>query len=118
MPTVLDTLSIDAFPRFLTRVSGLRSICPALSTALVVANLTENTSGELTGAEQEALAEAERLLPAWSGRAFIAKSRIRHFTTLAQAAGRNVGYLTDTRYVRPAFDALGREIETHLGAQL
>jgi cellulose biosynthesis protein BcsQ len=117
VPTVLDSLSVDAFQRFLTRMSGLRALAPGLSKALIVPNLTENTSSELTKAEDEAMQEARKVLSAWSGHAYITEARLRHFTQLSQVAGRNVGYLTNKQFVKPAFDALGAEVHQHLGAR-
>lgn len=117
VPTVLDSLSVDAFQRFLTRMSGLRALAPGLSKALIVPNLTENTSLELTQAEDVALQEAKQVLSAWSGHAYITKARLRHFTQLSQVAGRNVGYLTNKQFVKPAFDKLGEEVFRHLGAK-
>ena len=108
IPTVLDSLSVDAVGRFLRRMNGLRSLAPALATVCVVPSLTQETS--LKPDEQAALIEARQGLPNWSGTAHITDSFIRHFPTLAKIAGREIGYISDRRYVRPAFDALGEEI--------
>ena len=70
----------------------------------------------MTAAEEAALQEAKIALSRWSGDAYITDARIRHFTTLSRVAGRDIGYLTDKRYVKPAFDALGSEIAKHMGA--
>ncbi len=113
IPTVLDSLSVDAVGRFLRRMNGLRGLAPALATVCVIPSLTQETS--LKPDEQAALSEARQGLPNWSGTAHISKSFIRHFPTLARVAGREVGYISDKRYVRPAFDALGEEVSGYLG---
>lgn len=108
VPTVLDSLSVDAVGSFLARVNtSFRSLNPALEFAGVVGTLTK--AGNLNSPEQKALNEARLTLPLWGGRSHLFASRIRHFAALSQAAGRDVGYLQD-RTVRRAFDALGDEL--------
>lgn len=65
VPTVPDSLSVDAVGRFLARMSKLRNIMPALTDALVVPSLTEES--KLKDAEQLALTEARTYLANWSG---------------------------------------------------
>jgi chromosome partitioning protein len=113
VPTVPDSLSVDAVGRFLRRMSGIRHLAPALAHVCVIPSLTQETN--LKPDEQEALAEARLSLSNWSGTAYITTNHIRHFPTLARVAGREVGYLSDKRYVRPAFDMLGVELSERLG---
>lgn len=113
IPTILDSMSVDAVARFLRRMNGLRSLAPALSTVCVVPSLTQAT--KLTTDEEAALAEARAALPNWSGNAHITSAFIRHFPTLSRIAGREIGYVSDKRWVRPAFDALGDELTSKLG---
>jgi cellulose biosynthesis protein BcsQ len=116
IPTVLDSLSVDAVGRFLRRMNGLRSYAPALSTVCVIPSLTQES--KLRDDEVAALSEVRQSLPNWSGTAHIANSFIRHFPTLAKVAGREIGYISDKRFVRPAFDALGAEITQRVELRL
>lgn len=113
IPTVPDSLSVDAVGRFLARMTKLRSMAPALTDALVIPSLTEES--QLRPAEVEALREAKSYLSNWSGGAFVTETFIRHFTTLAKSAGREIAYVTDKQHVRPAFDKLGTEVSSRLG---
>lgn len=113
VPTVLDSLSVDAVGRFLRRMNGLRSLAPALSTVCVIPSLTQ--AATLKADEEAALAEARLSLPNWSGNSHIVSAIVRHFPTLAKIAGREVGYISDKRYARPAFDALGLEVSRYIG---
>lgn len=113
VPTVPDSLSVDAVGRFLSRMTNIRSLTPALSTALVVPSLTQAT--KLRDDERSAIEEARVLLSNWSGNAYITDTFVRHFPTLSKIAGREIGYIADKRWVAPAFDALGDEIVRRLG---
>ncbi len=113
IPTVLDSLSVDAVGRFLRRVSELRSLAPGLVTVSVVPSLTQGT--KLRPDEEDARSEVSLALTNWSGTAGITKAFIRHFPTLSKIAGRDVGYISDRRYARPAFDALGAEVSAQVG---
>jgi cellulose biosynthesis protein BcsQ len=116
VPTVLDSLSVDAARRFLQRMSGLRGLAPALSTVCVVPSLMEDT--KRTQSEEAALIEARAALSSWSGTAYITDASIRFFTTLSKVAGRDLGYITDKKFVKPAFDALGEEVSTRIGLKV
>jgi chromosome partitioning protein len=116
VPTVMDSLSVDAARRFLQRMSGLRSLSPGLSTVCLVPSLTE--ANKLTDSEEAALLEANNALSSWSGAAHIADAHVRFFPTLSKVAGRDIAYVTDKRYVRPAFDALGDELVNRMGLKL
>lgn len=113
VPTVLDSLSVDAVGRFLRRLNGFRSIAPALENVFIIPSLTQET--KLKPDEVAALGEVRYGLKNWAGNAHIAQTHIRHFTTLAKVAGREIGYISDGRYVRPAFDALGAEVAELVG---
>lgn len=113
VPTVPDSLSVDAVGRFLRRMSELRAIYPALTNVSVIPSLTQEF--KFRPAEEAALAEASLALTNWSGASNITKAFIRHFPTLSKIAGREVGYISDSRYVRPAFDSLGDEISERIG---
>lgn len=113
VPTVPDSLSVDAVSRFLRRMSGLRSLAPALSHVLVVPSLTQES--KLKPDETAAIDEVRAGLPNWTGNAQVTENFIRHFTTMAGIAGRDIGYVKDARYIRPAFDRLGDEIVSKMG---
>ena len=113
VPTVPDSLSVDAVRRFLVRMNNLRSLAPALTSVGIVPSLTQETT--LKADEIDALAEARSHLSHWSGTGYVADTFIRHFPTLAKTAGREVGYISDKKWVRPAFDALGAELTKRLG---
>ena len=113
VPSVPDSLSIDAVARFLRRASTFRPYNPALVTAAVVPSLTQEA--RLRPDEAEALEEARIALSNWNGKAYILDSFIRHFPTLAKVAGREVAYLSDKRWVKQAFDNLGAEISEKFG---
>jgi chromosome partitioning protein len=107
VPTVLDSLSVDAAASFLARTNAsFRSLNPALSSVGIVATLTEGS--RLTAPEQAAMKEAKKALTNWPG-SRIFNARLRHFRALTQAAGNDIAYLKD-RGVRQAFDALGDEL--------
>ena len=108
VPTVLDSLSVDATASFLTRASAsFRPLNPALEFAGVVGTLTKNTN--LSRPEAAALESARNALALWEGRSHLFRNRIRHFTALSEAAGLDLGYLRDAN-VRRAFDSLGNEL--------
>jgi cellulose biosynthesis protein BcsQ len=113
VPTVPDSMSVDAVGRFLRRMSELRAIYPALTNVSVIPSLTQES--KLRPDEEAALAEASLALTNWSGASNITKAFIRHFPTLSKIAGREVGYISDKRYVKPAFDNLGDEISERMG---
>jgi cellulose biosynthesis protein BcsQ len=112
VPTVPDSLSVDAVGRFLARMTKLRGMAPALTDVLVVPSLTRET--KLRKDEIEALQEAKVHLSNWSGGALVTDTFIRHFPTLARTAGREIGYLVDSQYIRPAFEALANEVAAKL----
>jgi cellulose biosynthesis protein BcsQ len=116
IPTVPDSMSVDAVGRFLRRMNGLRSLAPALGTICVVPSMIQDVRPN--DDEIAALSEARLSLSNWSGNAHITEAYIRHFPKLAKYAGRDIGYLKDNRLIRPAFDALGREIEARIGLSL
>jgi cellulose biosynthesis protein BcsQ len=108
VPTVLDSLSVDAAASFLSRANAsFRSLNPALDFAGIVGTLTKATN--LNDAEEKAMGDAKLALPLWGGRSHLFQSRIRHFVALSRSAGRDLGYLND-RAVKRAFDALGDEL--------
>jgi cellulose biosynthesis protein BcsQ len=108
IPTVLDPLSVDAVGRLVERANELfRPLNPGLEFAGVIGSLTE-TSG-LTPVEERALDQAQAALGAWPGESHLFHNRVRHFRALAEAAGRNIGYLND-KGVKAAFNAIGQEL--------
>lgn len=108
VPTVLDSLSVDAAGLFLTRANtSFRTLNPALDFAGVVGTLTKQT--KLNDAEEKAMGEAKQALREWGGRSHFFESRIRHFLALSRSAGRDLGYLNDAG-VKATFDALGDEL--------
>ena len=111
VPTILDALSVDAVGRFLQRVNLFRQLNPALQSAGVVGTLTEQTI--LRPREREALLTAKTSLAYWHGRAHVFNQNIRHFSALARAAGKEIGYLEsgrEGREVQAVFNELGSEI--------
>jgi cellulose biosynthesis protein BcsQ len=116
VPTVLDELSAETVRRFLQRVNTkLRPLNPALAFAGIVGTITEQT--KLKDHEEKALEIAARGLELWDGNPgnkHVFRNHIRHYTTLAQTAGRKIGYFED-KYVKNAFDALGGELADKLG---
>ncbi|HXE86510.1 MAG TPA: AAA family ATPase [Hyphomicrobiaceae bacterium] len=111
VPTILDALSVDAVGRFLQRVNRFRQLNPALEFAGVVGTLTEQTG--LLPREREALDSAKTALAYWHGRAHVFNRNIRHFSALAKAAGKAIGYLEggrEGREVQAVFNELGSEI--------
>jgi cellulose biosynthesis protein BcsQ len=112
VPTVPDSMSVDAAMRFLKRMSELRGLAPALGVACIIPSLTQET--KLKREEQEALAEAKLQLGNWSGIGHIAAASIRHFAAISKTAGREIGY-TGEATVRATFDALGDEIAKLVG---
>ncbi len=113
VPTVPDSLSVEAVGRFLTRMTKLRSMAPLLSKVCVVPSLTQET--RLRNDEKLALDEARGNLANWSGSGHVTDAFIRHFPTLAKGASREIGYVADRRFIKPAFDALGDEISLRFG---
>jgi cellulose biosynthesis protein BcsQ len=115
VPTILDELSAETVRRFLQRVNTkLRSLNPALNFAGVVGTMTEQS--KLKPHEEKALEIAERGLQLWDGNQgnkHKFKNHIRHFTALAQTAGRKIGYFENSD-VQQAFNALGNEIADKL----
>lgn len=108
VPTVLDSLSVDASGQFLARANTtFRSLNPTLHFAGIVGTLTKQS--KLNDAEEKAMGEAKEALREWGGRSHFFQSRIRHFVALSRSAGRDLGYLNDTG-VKAAFDALGDEL--------
>jgi cellulose biosynthesis protein BcsQ len=101
VPTILDALSVDAVGRFLQRVNLFRQLNPALEFS------------SLRPREREALDTAKKALAYWHGRAHVFNKNIRHFSALAKAAGKEIGYLTggsEGREVQAVFNELGSEI--------
>ena len=108
VPTVLDSLSVDAAASFLARTnSSFRPLNPSLEFAGIVGTLT--MANNLNRVEQSALDDARSALANWEGRSHLFDNRIRHFVALSRAAGSDIGYLTDGK-VRSAFNALGNEL--------
>lgn len=108
MPTVPDALSVDATSRFLTRANLFRQLNPALWRAGIVTSMSEVTA--LRDYELTAMNDARLALANWNGTSGqVFKQNIRHFTSLARAAGKSVGYIQD-KAVKAVFDELGREI--------
>jgi cellulose biosynthesis protein BcsQ len=111
VPTILDSLSVDAVGSFLSRANGFRPFNKGLEFAGVIASNTYRTAlspNEVTGRDSAKLALAE-----WHGRSHMFERNIRHFEDLARAAGRGIGYV-DYPQVRTVFDALGDEISEQL----
>jgi chromosome partitioning protein len=114
IPTVLDSLSVDAVASFLTRASTtFRPLNPCLDFAGIVGTLTKQA--RLNDVERRAFEEARLALSYWAGRSHLFESKLRHFTALSRAAGRDIGYLEDAG-VRRAFDAIGDELIGQLSA--
>lgn len=111
VPTVLDGLSADAVGNFLQRANKFRELNPALEFAGVIGTITEETA--LTDVEELGLQQATLALSHWDGESHMFKQRLRHFRALSRAAGKSIGYLTDTK-VAQAFDALGKELATQV----
>jgi len=112
VPTVLDELSAETVRRFLQRVNTvLRPLNPALTFAGVVGTMTE--LAKMKPHEERALEIAKRGLQMWEGNQHVFQNHIRHFTALAQTAGKRIGYL-ENKLVQEAFDALGNEIADKL----
>jgi chromosome partitioning protein len=111
VPTVLDDLAVDAVGRFLQRCNRYRQFNPALRQAAIVGTLTQFAS--LTADELSAREGLQMGLAYWGAESHIINRNILHFTALARAAGKEIGYLED-RAVRRAFDELGTEIVERL----
>lgn len=108
LPTVPDVLSVDATNRFITRANLFRQLNPALRLTGIVTSMSEETA--LKNFEATAMNDAKLALANWSGNpGLVFKQNIRHFTSLARAAGKSIGYIDD-KAVRTVFDELGREI--------
>lgn len=108
IPTVPDSLSVDATSRFLTRANLFRTLNPALRHVGIVASMSSET--RLKDYEVTAMQDAKQSLSGWHGApGTVFKRNIRHFTTLARAAGKSIGYIEDTA-VRQVFNELGEEI--------
>lgn len=112
VPTVPDSMSVEAVGRFLRRMSGLRSLAPALSKVLIVPSITQETT--LRAEEEAALKEARLALANWSGTSYITDAFVRHMPTLSKIAGREIGYVSDKRWIRSVFKKLGDEISARL----
>jgi len=111
VPTILDALSVDAVGRFLQRVNIFRKLNPALEFAGVIGTLTEQD--RLKPNERDALDDAKAALAYWQGRGYAFERNVRHFSLLARAAGKEIGYLQsgrNGREVRAVFDELGAQI--------
>jgi cellulose biosynthesis protein BcsQ len=108
LPTVPDALSVDATNRFLQRANLFRSINPALRNIGVIVSMSE--LDKLKPYETAAIGDARLALAHWNGLPGVIFNRnIRHFSSLAQAAGKQIGYVEDAK-VRSVFDQLGSEI--------
>jgi cellulose biosynthesis protein BcsQ len=107
IPTVADSLSVDATTRFLQRANLFRPLNPGLNLAAIVASLTDVSV--LKQYEQSAMNDAKAQLAQWHGRGMVFERNIRYFASLSKAAGKSIGYIDD-REVRAVFDELGAEV--------
>jgi cellulose biosynthesis protein BcsQ len=107
IPTVADSLSVDATTRFLQRANLFRPLNPALNQAAVVASLTDVSV--LKPYEQAAMDDAKAHFSQWHGRGVVLTRNVRYFASLSKAAGKSIGYIDD-RAVKAVFDELGAEV--------
>ena len=108
IPTVPDALSVDATKRFLARANLFRTLNPALREVGIVTSMSSET--KLKDYETAAMQDAKQALSSWHGAtAHVFNRNIRHFTSLARAAGKSIGYIDDPE-VRKVFNQLGEEI--------
>lgn len=108
IPTVPDALSVDATSRFLMRANLFRTLNPALREVGIVTSMSNET--RLKDYELVAMQDAKQALSAWQGTPGRIFSRnVRHFTSLARAAGKSIGYIDDSP-VKQVFNELGEEI--------
>jgi cellulose biosynthesis protein BcsQ len=107
IPTVADSLSVDATTRFLQRANLFRPLNPALNQAAIVASLTDIST--LKPYEQVAMDDAKAQFSQWHGRGVVLARNVRYFASLSKAAGKSIGYIDD-KAVRTVFDELGAEV--------
>jgi cellulose biosynthesis protein BcsQ/regulator of replication initiation timing len=107
IPTIADSLSVDATTRFLQRANLFRPLNPALNQAAIVASLTDVSV--LKPYEQLAMDDAKAQFSQWHGRGVVLARNVRYFASLSKAAGKSIGYIDD-RAVKAVFDELGAEV--------
>jgi chromosome partitioning protein len=112
VPTQLNGLSIEAANNFLFALGQLGGRLPLGLRRRRVVALQKSWAGDrLTRAEEDALAQIERMLERHGEppETFLRDAMIPNMTAFARAAGRSIAYVTEPA-VRPAIDRVGAEI--------
>lgn len=118
VPTILDDLSTETLPSFLTQVRNLfvAGINPSLRLAGVLATMTDGR--ELKDFEQVSLAGVRQAVAQyWGPDGHVFANRIPDRVAVARAAGKRLAYLEDGEEggVRESFERVGAELVERLG---
>jgi chromosome partitioning protein len=117
-PTVLDKLSVEAVPQFITNVKAIKEdLSLDICLAAIVGTMTRQDG--LTGNEPVYLDRAREGGYMWEeGRDYVCERTIPRRQAIANAAGQEIAYLLpapDRANVRAIFDPLFEEICTRIG---
>jgi chromosome partitioning protein len=118
VPTVLDRLSVEAVPQFITNVKAIKEdLRIDICLAAIVGTMTRQDA--LTASEEAYLERAREGGYLWKdGKDYVCERTIPRRQAIANAAGDDIAYLLpppDKANVRAIFDPLFKDICTRIG---